>query len=108
MTVSSDCDGSKEPALSQHYCYIKLSTLRAAPYSLNFNNLVEIKIRAHNKFGWSNYSPSNVDGARVQVEPVKISKIVLNATESTLTSISLSWTQLASQLETGGSQIQSY
>lgn len=80
MTTSSDCDGTSNPVLSQLYCYIKLSTLRAAPYNLNFSDLVEIQIRAHNKFGWSNFSPVNIIGARVVVEPAKISQITMNTT----------------------------
>ena len=58
---------------------------------LTFDTLVVAKIRAHNKFGWSDFSSENVQGAYVQVEPVKIDEIKLDVAKSTLTSLELSW-----------------
>jgi hypothetical protein len=40
-----------------------MSDLTAAPYSLSFDDLVQVKIRAHNTFGYGSYSPINTSGA---------------------------------------------
>jgi hypothetical protein len=39
------------------------SSLRASPYDLQFDVLVVAIIRAHNSFGWSDFSPVNLAGA---------------------------------------------
>lgn len=61
----AECDGSQDPVLTQLYCSVILSTLRDAPYSLQFDNLVVARIRAHNQFGWAEYSAENIEGAYV-------------------------------------------
>lgn len=41
------------------------SSLRSAPYEYEFDHLVVVIIRAHNVFGWSEWSPPNLAGAFV-------------------------------------------
>lgn len=82
--------------------------MRASPYENEFDELVQAKIRAHNQFGWSNYSPVNLAGARIQVEPLKVQSIDLDIVSSTLTTLQLSWPELTTHEETGGSPILSY
>jgi hypothetical protein len=45
-----------DPVFSQLYCVVKVKTLRAAPFNLFYDNLIEVKIRAKNIFGWSTFS----------------------------------------------------
>ena len=66
---STNCDGSSTAIVSLKYCFVPMSALRASPFLLNFQDLIEVKVRAQNSVGWSSYSPLNVAGAQVQTEP---------------------------------------
>ena len=59
------CDAATEPIVSQRYCEIPVSVLRAAPYSLEFDDTVYAKFRASNTYGWSVYSEFNSEGAQI-------------------------------------------
>jgi hypothetical protein len=104
----AECDGSTAQVLAQLYCYVMNSSLRSSPYSLTFDNLVIAKIRAHNVFGWSEYSPENIAGAYIQIEPLQISSISMDILTSDLTILDLSWPALTTHVETGGTAILSY
>jgi len=50
-------------------CTITMSDLTSAPFNLAFDDLVQVKIRAHNSFGYGSYSTINVSGARIRQVP---------------------------------------
>ena len=60
---STSCNGSNSEIVSQTYCLVPESTLRAAPFSLAFDTMIKAKIRAYNVNGWSDYSSVNSAGA---------------------------------------------
>lgn len=60
----------------QTECLVALTTLKTAPYSLEFDNPIRAKVRAENLFGVAEfYSQPNVVGARVQAEPNRVGQI---------------------------------
>jgi hypothetical protein len=46
-----------------------MSVLRATPYNLAFDTIVQAKIEAKNQYGYGALSPENTSGAKVQIEP---------------------------------------
>ncbi len=63
LLESTYCNGLANPVLSNMYCHVPMSVLRASPYSLAFDALVEVKIEAKNSFGYGALSPANTAGA---------------------------------------------
>ena len=103
-----NCKANAEPFLSQRYCFMPLSTLRAAPYNLIYNDMVVAKARAKNSKGFGHFSEPNIFGARVSQKPSKMNPPSLNIELSTLTSITVFWSPLTSGEDNGGSAIDSY
>ena len=65
------CDGSQLAIVQNLSCSIPLTTLRASPFSLVFQDTVFVKVRARNSNGWSlDYSTLNLIGATIQTEPI--------------------------------------
>ena len=67
-TIESTIESTVEPTTAdpstpQLYCYIRLQTLRSAPFNLPFRQTVIAKARARNKFGIGEYSTPNKIGA---------------------------------------------
>ena len=63
---SSECDGSDPATMLQMYCDVPVKTvLRVAPYSLVFDELIQVKVRALNSRLWSDYSEVNVLGLKI-------------------------------------------
>lgn len=56
------CDGTDSTIITNLYCLIPMTTLRASPYSLILSTVVAAKISAHNSRGWSATSAANVAG----------------------------------------------
>jgi hypothetical protein len=50
---TSHCEGSLAAVVSARYCHVPMATLRAAPFSLVYDQLIVAKIRARNAIGWS-------------------------------------------------------
>ena len=64
------CDGSNALILTQDYCDVPMTTaLRASPFNLVQGQVVIAKIKAYNERGWSDFSPANTAGAKIQTEP---------------------------------------
>lgn len=55
------CDGSLAGIVSQKYCLIPETVLRASPFALPFDYLITAKVRALNRNGWSPFSAVNAD-----------------------------------------------
>jgi hypothetical protein len=102
-----NCNGQSDPAKSLLNCYIPLTVLRASPFSLQYNDLVVVKARARNVWGYGAFSENNTSGAHVQTEPNAPASPTLDIVISTLTQIKVDWQSLA-PMSTGGSSITSY
>lgn len=64
--TTSYCDGSDPATMLQMYCDVPVKTvLRVAPYSLVFDELIQVKVRALNSRLWSDYSEVNVLGLKI-------------------------------------------
>lgn len=102
---SERCNGSSASVLTTRECFVPLSVLRAAPFSLEFDELISVKARAYNQFGWAEFNQLNDEGARVQSEPSTIDSISLIAPTSTLSTLVVEWPEVT---EDGNSPILSY
>jgi hypothetical protein len=66
------CNGVDPSILEDQVCEVPLNVLRAVPYSLDYPQVVSVKVRARNVNGWSDYSPVNEQGAIILTEPVQM------------------------------------
>jgi hypothetical protein len=66
---STYCDGTDSSVISALTCTVPMSVLRASPYSLGFDALVEVRASAQNSYGWGTVSGTNAVGAQVRREP---------------------------------------
>ena len=99
---STNCDGS-DPSLTS--CLIPMDVLVTAPYSLVFDQLVQVRVTAINSYGPGTPSEVNTDGARARRRPVQIPSVsVLTFTDTTVT---LSWDALVGT-DAGNSAILTY
>jgi hypothetical protein len=82
--ITSYCDGSSPSIVSQRYCDIPFTTLRAEPFKLVQDQLVTAKLAAKNIIGTGAFSPVNTEGVTVQVDPLAplVAPISVNYTES--------------------------
>jgi|LauGreDrversion4_2_1035121.scaffolds.fasta_scaffold625013_1 hypothetical protein len=53
-------------------CEIPITALRAAPYYLDYPDIVIVKVRSHNINGWSDFSDQNTYGALLLTEPARM------------------------------------
>jgi hypothetical protein len=53
--LPSECDGADSTVLSNHYCTVLISTLRAEPFALPWGASITIKVKATNIVGSSDY-----------------------------------------------------
>jgi hypothetical protein len=53
-------------------CLVPLTVLRAAPFELDYPELVFAKVRSMNINGWSSFSEINADGAKILTEPTTV------------------------------------
>lgn len=103
------CEGSLAAVVSSRYCHVPLTSLRAAPYSLVYADLVVAKVRASNAIGWGPYSQPNSVGALVQTEPVTAATPTpARGSRTDDTRVEVVWTAITLAVETGGSPITSY
>jgi hypothetical protein len=64
------CDGSQPTIVLQLYCDVPFQAFRNAPFSLEYNDLIVVQIKASNVIGSSNFNDANIVGIKVQTEPV--------------------------------------
>jgi hypothetical protein len=62
---TSYCDGTTAAIVAARACEIPLTTLRAAPFGLAYDDLVVAVVSAHNGNGEGPASTPNVAGARI-------------------------------------------
>jgi len=99
------CDGSDSGIFGDSECFVPMTTLRAAPYSLiTIGTLVEVKVQAMNGNGWSTLSSANTVGATIETEPT-----TMNAPQrgglTSQTQIEVTWSALSIANDKGGSAI---
>lgn len=68
--------------MTQMYCIIPMTALRASPYSLTYNLVVKAIAQAQNANGWSTASTANTAGALIQTEPTQMTAPVKGASTS--------------------------
>jgi len=85
-----------------------MATLRAAPYSLGYGDVVQAIVAAINGQGTSAYSEVNTSGATMETAPVQMSAPTLDYSSSTLTSLTVNYVALSSLANTGGNTVDSY
>lgn len=101
------CDGSTPAVVTNRYCLVPMSILRAAPYSLAYGNSVIAQVRSHNSRGWSSLSPDSTTVATVATEPTQMASPAKGSSTSE-SQIQVTWTALSTALTTGGSTVLSY
>ena len=104
--LTAECDGSIALIRTQQYCDVSMATLRLAPYSLVFNDVVVAKAAARNLIGWSAYSVPNLVGGLIKTPPIKMTTPLRNSATSE-SQIVLTWAALTND-NTGGDIIDSY
>lgn len=62
---TAQCDGEVYAVFFLKYCYVSMSAMREAPFSLPLGQLIEVKVTATNLKGTSDYSDLNTEGAIV-------------------------------------------
>ena len=67
--ATSYCHEDATTILASQTCTISLLTLRAAPFSLTYNQVVIAIVNSQNVYGASDYSQPNVLGATIKTEP---------------------------------------
>jgi len=65
----SYCDGSDSDIISQLYCEIPLTVLRASPFILTLGQPVIATVQAKNERGWGSTSAESTTNALMQTEP---------------------------------------
>lgn len=63
------CNGMNSDIFSQLYCLIPMTYLRSGSFNLPYNTLIQAKVSALNRNGWSLDSDPNLTGVSIQVEP---------------------------------------
>jgi hypothetical protein len=100
------CDGSSAAFTSSLSCIIPMSALRAAPFSLTYGDVVQVRAQAENAYGWGDLSDP-AGSLTVRTEPGVVATPVREAS-TTASLLRLSWTALVTAVETGGAAITSY
>lgn len=102
---TSDCDGSSLTIITNLYCIIPMTSLTSSPYSLAFEDLVYVRISAHNSLGYGATSTVNTAGAQIRSVPTAMG--TPTATAKSDIGMTISWTALTGS-DTGDSTITSY
>lgn len=105
---TTHCQGSQELIVTNRSCSVPFTTLRDPPYSLEFGELVQVKVRAFNSIGASEENQENTSGATIQVEPGQITTLAIDNDISSNESIGLVWQALTGSIKTGGAPINNY
>ena len=71
----TDCDGSKPTVITNMYCDVPMTVLRAEPFSYRKGMLIRAIARAYNLFEWGQWSQPNVEGALLETEPVGVTTL---------------------------------
>lgn len=100
------CNGTDSTIAANLYCIVPMATLRASPFSLTYDQQIQVRAQAKNAFGWSATSTPTAT-LTIRTEPAKMNQPV-RASESSTTALNLTWAALTTAAETGNSAITSY
>ena len=78
------CNGASPTIIANRYCIIPMTVFRSSPYYLVYPELIVVRAKAFNHYGWSTVSNVNAQGATVRREPLSVQ----NLQRGLLTSIS--------------------
>lgn len=84
------CDGSAAQIISQKYCIVPVTTLKALPFELDWNTGVYANVQAFNAYGNSATSLTG-NGAILVTIPDKPINLLNNAAVTTATQIGINW-----------------
>mmetsp|Transcript_9442 Transcript_9442/g.8982 ORF Transcript_9442/g.8982 Transcript_9442/m.8982 type:complete len:418 (+) Transcript_9442:1180-2433(+) len=98
---NTNCDGLT-PATTE--CTVAMLTLYA-DLGLSVDDLIQVRVRAHNDNGWGDYSELNVVGATIEYLPAKMDPPSFDISSSDNGEIDLVWSVPTSGEGTGGSSI---
>ena len=68
------------------------------------DQLIQVKVRAYNSNGWSEFSEANIAGPHVHTKPLQMQPVTVDLAEVTNIAITLRWTGLTGA-DTGGSGV---
>jgi titin len=108
-TESGECDGSDSTVVSNLYCDVATSTLRASGYALTLNDAVVAKVRAYNLIGWGDYSPqtSGFGAGTITTEPAAPPTPVSEGADTSDEQLHIEWAALTGD-DAGQEDITSY
>jgi hypothetical protein len=72
--------------------------------ALTVDELIQVKVRAHNGDGWGEYSEINTSGATIETEPLEMDLVSYDTTATTNSQIKVTWTDI-SGTSAGGSSV---
>ncbi len=105
-TYVTDSSCNPSSALSSQFtsrtCLISMSTIRTIT-GQTVDQLIRVRVRAHNSRGWGSYSEINTSGATIETEPLVMSGLGHDLTAMTNTAVKLTWTAPTLGSATGGS-----
>jgi len=56
--------------VTDKFCIVPMDTLRSDTYGYTFRELIVVRVRAYNFYGWGDdYSEANTSGALCRIEP---------------------------------------
>jgi hypothetical protein len=88
----TSCNGSDSVVTANTECNIPIATLRAAPFSLPWGELVYAKVQAHNAYGASGYSDAGCCG-RIVTNPDPPINLKEEISGRTISTLGISWQQ---------------
>jgi hypothetical protein len=91
-----------QDAYDNRNCLVVTSVLKAPPYNLAQQALVEVQIQAYNLKGYGELSDANTVGAVVEGEPQAPSNLAYDPASTDDTQIVVSWDALTTEAEVGG------
>src|SRR5690606_28307581 len=103
--ITADC-AEYSVTLAGTTCTVLMTTLKASPYNLDYNDDVIFKVISVNLQGDSVFSNESPVGAKVQDVPDQMATPVY--VSKTSTSLTVSYTELTFPTETGGAPITQY
>lgn len=101
-----NCNGLDPIIVSSRSCEVPLAVLRAAPFSLEYPDLVAAKVRSRNINGWSDYSDLNTEGGSILTEPA-VMGVPTRGTSTDTTRLHVEWAGLEGD-DLRGSHVTSY
>jgi hypothetical protein len=94
--------------LTDRKCTISLQELRAAPFSLTYNQVVVARVKSANEFGESDYSQTNILGATIRTEAKSVKGLEYLPLESNDITLSIRWQPLVTAVDRGNEPILTY